>query len=780
MTIDFNSNWLFIKENGTQKTVTLPHDAMLTEKRYATCRNGIHSGYFPGGKYRYKKEFTIAEEQTDKRIELFFEGVYRNAQVFVNGKKVCENKYGYSEFTADITKAVVAGDNTVEVMVDNSLVPNCRWYSGSGIYRPVWLIISPLNAPRELKVKTLSYSPAVIEVAADEGATVKIYYGGELVTQGAAGKFEISNAKLWSAENPELYTCVAEKDGERIETTFGIRKIEWSAKTGLLVNGIVTLLRGGCIHHDNGVLGACTYPDAEERRVRILKEQGFNALRISHNPASRSLLDACDKIGMYVMDEAFDGWYIPKDYHDISRDFYGEYKNVLRGMVEKDFNHPSVIMYSVGNEVTETASEKGIALCKEMRDILHECDDSRPVTCGVNVLLDVYVKHGMGVYKEKGQYERKPLLEGKKYKDKKAGSAFFNYWAGKLGWLLFKLSKGKTAEKIVKDIAPSVDIMGLNYASSRYDIDAVKYPDRMMVGTETMSADLPYNWERVKKYKQLIGDFVWSAWDYIGETCMGWTYQSYKGLPLLANQGMIDITGKPLAQMAFLQSVWGLRKKPYIAVQPLNHSGETPSKGAWQFTNAIDSWEWHGYEGKKAVVEVYANAHKISLSLNGKTVGTKKVKNYRTQFKVKYRSGTLEAIAYDINGREISRSQLSSGGKDVILNVSADKKVLYANGSDLCFVEIEFSDKNGMLKPFIEQRVEIQILGNSAVLQGFGSALYKTNEVFNTSYHNSYRGRALAVFRATEKAGKVTVTVSSKGVVPVTFEIETITKQQEG
>ncbi len=774
MIYGFNDNWQFIKEDGTSKAVTLPHDAMLTEKRYAACRNTVQSGYFPGGKYRYVKEFTLTENDVQGKAELLFEGVYRNAVVKVNGKAVCENKYGYTEFTADITNAVVSGKNTVEVTVNNSLYPNCRWYSGSGIYRPVWLILSSYLAPKELKVTTLSYSPAVIEVAADEGATISIYFDGELIKRGGAGKYEIPNAKLWSAEHPDLYTCVAEKGGERKEIIFGIRKIEWSAKTGLLVNGAEVLLRGGCIHHDNGVLGACTYPDAEGRRVRILKEQGFNALRISHNPASRALLDACDELGMYVIDEAFDGWYIPKDYHDFSRDFYGEYKKVLHTLAERDYNHPSVIMYSLGNEVTETASEKGIKLCKEMRDLLHECDGTRPVTCGVNVLLDVYVKHGFGVYKDKGQYERKPLPEGKKYKDKKAGSAFFNYWASKLGWLLFKLSKGKTAEKVVRDFAPSVDVVGLNYASSRYDIDAVKYPDRMMVGSETMVADLPYNWGRVKKHKQLIGDFVWSAWDYIGETCMGWTYQSYKGLPLLANQGMIDITGKPLAQMAFMQTVWGLRNKPFIAVRPLDHSGETPSKGAWQFTNALDSWEWHGYEGKKTVVEVYAKAYKVSLSLNGKIIGTKQIKNCRANFKVKYRTGTLEAVAYDESGREISRSQLSSGGKDVILNVSADKKILRANGSDLCFVEIEFTDNNGTLKPYIEQQIEIQTLGDCAVLQGFGSALYKTNEVFDKHHHDSYRGRALAVFRATEKTGKVSVTVNSQSVVPVTFEIEVV------
>lgn len=235
-------------------------------------------------------------------------------------------------------------------------------------------------------------------------------------------------------------------------------------------------------------------------------------------------------------------------------------------------------MYSVGNEVTETASEKGVKLCGEMRDLLHSLDPTRPVTCGINVLLDVYIKKGMGIYRDKGEYRREPLPEGKTYREKRAGSAFFNFWAAKLGGLMFRMSKGKTADKIVDAVMPSLDIIGYNYAASRYDIDVRRHPDKMIVGSETMAGDLPYNWERVKQYPQVIGDFVWAAWDYLGEACMGWHYPSYKGLPLLAEQGMVDMTGDPLAQMAFMQTVWGMRKAPYLAVRPVNHSGETPVK----------------------------------------------------------------------------------------------------------------------------------------------------------------------------------------------------------
>lgn len=779
MIFDFNDNWFFAKENSETHIVQLPHDAMLEEKRYASSRNAVQSGYFPGGKYRYSKTFTLKNEDILKNIKLHFEGVYRNAVVTVNGKTAVTHKYGYSPFTADVSSFVSVGENSVQVAVDNSLVPNCRWYSGSGIYRPVYLEISNKNAPSFLKIKTVSYNPAVIEIDTDNDADVFIYNSdGNLVGSGKKGQHKIENATLWTAETPYLYTCKAVCNDEEIISKFGIRMLEWNGRTGLLVNGKETLLRGGCIHHDNGVLGACSFADAERRRIKILKEQGFNAVRMAHNPASEALLNACDELGMYVMDEAFDGWYIPKDYHDFSRDFYEEYKAVLKMMVDKDYNHPCAIMYSLGNEVTETADKKGIQLCGEMRDILHKIDDTRPVTCGINVLLDVYARLGIGVYKDKKEYKREPLPDGKSYRNKKSGSAFFNYWAEKLGKLFFILSKSRLAEKVVCDISQSLDIVGLNYASSRYDIDAAKYPDRLMIGSETMSGDLPYNWSRVLKHKQLIGDFVWSAWDYIGETCMGWTYQSYKGLPLLSGQGMIDITGLSLAQMAFMQVVWGIRKKPYIAVRPLNHSGETPSKGAWQFTNALGSWTWHGFEGKKTVVEVYSAADSVRLALNGREIGTKKVIKNKVLFDITYEPGTLSATALDKDGRKISESTLITGGKNVTLSVKADKRILSANNQDLCFAEIEFTDENGNLHPYIEQRIDIKIDGNTVTLQGFGSALTKTDEVFNKPYHNTYRGRALAVFRAGRNTGKSIVTVSSKNVEPISFEIEV--KQSDG
>lgn len=389
MEIEFNRGWLFWKEGGMPHTVDIPHDAMLEEKRDSNCVNGKQSGFFPGGKYCYEKEFTLGEEALGKSVELFFEGVYQNCQVSVNGVTVGGHRYGYTEFRMDISGQIRQGTNRVTVLVDNSLEPNCRWYSGSGIYRPVHLYIRERLHPEKLEVRTKSWSPAIIEILADEGAEIAVYDGGERILAGGPGEYGIPKARLWSAEAPYLYTCTATLGGETIRTCFGIRKLEWSAGTGLLINGQRTLLRGGCIHHDNGVLGACGFADAEARRIRILKEAGYNAVRSAHNPMSRTMLDACDRLGMYVMDEAFDGWYLPKNYHDYSRWFAEDWQGDLEAMVEKDRNHPCVILYSIGNEVSETADEKGVEACGELAGYVRRLDPYRPVTCGINVLLNV-------------------------------------------------------------------------------------------------------------------------------------------------------------------------------------------------------------------------------------------------------------------------------------------------------------------------------------------------------------------------------------------------------
>ena len=770
--MDFNKNWLFCKAGDEPFEVDLPHDAMLTEMRDPSCRNGVNSGYFPGGKYVYEKSFFVDESNLDKSHVLHFEGVYQNCKVMINGNQAGEHRYGYTHFDVDISPYIVVGKNTVLVLVDNSLEPNCRWYSGAGIYRPVSLLVRDRDYICDAFVKTISVDPVKVKIDAktvdNSPIFCEIYDGDTLIYRGDIGEIELPDAKLWSAENPFLYDLVLKSEKDEVRQKLGIRKLEWSAEYGLRVNGEDVLLRGGCIHHDHGVLGGCEYKDASERRIRILKENGFNAVRIAHHPASQILLDACDKLGMYVMNETFDGWYTPKTYHDYSRWFWSDWRSDIRAMVDSSKNHPSVIMYSTGNEVTETAEEKGAKLCCEMTDYVHSLDDSRPVTAGVNVLLNVYTNLGMGVYRDKGNYKPEPLPEGKKYKEKKTGSAFFNALTQKLGKLMFFMSSGKPGDKASKGAGDGLDILGLNYASSRYDYDASKYPERLMVGAETMVADLPYNWERVKKYPQLVGDFVWSAWDYLGETCMGWTYHSYKGLPLLSNQGMIDITGKPLASMGFMQVVWGIRKEPFIAVRPLNHLNEKPSKGSWQFTDAIDSWNWRGHEGKIATVEVYSPGEYLRISLNGQQKGIKKLKDFKVIFKIPYENGILVAEALDKDRNVISRHSLSSGEGGLQLAVTPEKNVIAPD--ELCYIPVEFCDVSGKLVPDMEQRVDITLSENLKLL-GFGGALYKTDELFDKNYHNSYRGRCLAIVKGIS-SGEGKITVNSAGVETAEIKLE--------
>lgn len=714
----------------------------------------------------YEKCIIVSPEDIDKEISVFFEGVYRDCVVFLNGEQICSQKYGYTEFTADLTGKVKEGENVLTVNVDNSLEPNSRWYTGSGIYRPVHLSIRKIGAPKTLKVRTISYEPAVVEVETEIGNTILISDGEQILCETEATeectKVAVQNAILWNAEHPYLYRVTARNAFGELSSMVGIRMLAWDAAKGLCVNGNRVMLRGGCIHHDNGVLGACEYADAAERRVRIMKEAGYNAIRASHNPISHALLDACDCLGVFVMDEAFDGWYIPKTHHDNARTFRECWKNDVQAMIEKDYNHPCVVMYSVGNETTETAYKEGRDFCGSMRDYVHELDASRPVTAGINIVLNLYTNKGIGVYEEKEPYEEKPLpskTDG--YVEKKTGSAFFNMMAGKLGGVFFYLSGGKKGDETATGLAEKLDVVGFNYGGSRLKKDVVKYPNRLMIASETLASDLPFNWSIVKEYPAVFGDFVWTAWDYLGEAGLGdWAYPSYGGLPLLAGCGAIDITGKITAQNYYEQIVWGLRKEPYIGVSPVNHAGEVSHNGSWRFTDVIDSWSWDGDEGKKATVEVYADAAYVRLELNGQKIGIKKVKEYKAKFQCKYQPGQLIAVGLDANKKEISRSSLVTGKKDTILSVVPEKTSISADGMSLCYISIEFTDTDGTLKPYMEEQIVVEVRG-SGQLAGFGSALAKTDETYTGNKFNAYRGRALAVVRSTRECGEIRVKVKS-------------------
>lgn len=788
----FNENWFFCKEDNKSNPrmvgpIALPHDAMLGEQRSPDGKTGHAGGFFPGGVYIYEKTFDLPENAAEQTLLFEFEGVYQRSKVFINGKEAGGWPFGYTRFTVQADPYLIYGaSNHIRVVVDNSDVPNSRWYSGSGIYRNVNLLIGNKVhlQPYGVRISTLSISnPAKIQVETqvvnDENLNcqvqTEILDGGNVIASHTGelnAVFEIPQAKLWSDESPNLYTCRVTllNDGTNLDQLvepFGIRSIECTPQKGLLVNGKPTKLRGACVHHDNGVLGAATFAAAEERRVRILKEVGYNAIRSSHNPMSVAMLEACDRYGMYVIDELTDTWWIPKYPGDFSKEFLDWWEKDLAAMVDKDFNHPSVIMYSMGNEISETALPKGIDFSKVIAAKARELDSTRLITIGINLQLNQMNYQGRSHYKEKGDGEEgKP---GQKPQREITTSTYVNTIMNVMKPLDFIFLTQKSVDLATRDAFQYFDVAGYNYGVVRYIIDGKLHPERVIVGSETYPSDIYDNWQLVEKLPYLIGDFQWAGWDYLGEAGSGmWEYGNkkgalYKAYPcILAEQGLIDITGYITARAYYNKVVWGLEEKPYICVRPVNHSGERPSKSVWRSTDAIASWSWAGCEGKTAEIEVYSNADQVELRLNGRLLGKKKLRKMKALFKTKFTPGILEAISYDAQGKELSRSHLKSADDTTRLRVTVDRPVLQANGQDLAFLTIEITDDQGIVKMLEDCSVSVTVEG-AGTLQGFGSARPFTEESFTDCEHFTYYGRAIAVIRAGLEAGTIQVNVSAAG-----------------
>lgn len=748
------------------KTVTLPHDAMLAEPRTALSAGGTNTGWYEGHDYEYRRTLTVPENELADTHILEFEGVYHNAEVWLNGQKAAFRPYGYTNFYVDCAPYLHAGENELRVIARNADQPNSRWYSGAGIYRPVqlWTARGAHITLNGVKIRTLSLDPAVVEVRVKTTApgTVRLTVDDLPAMQQESGgeavfTLTLDNARLWTPETPNLYTCRVSFADDEVTETFGVRKVEWGTD-GFLLNGKRHIIQGACIHHDNGLLGAVCDPDAVARKVRLLKENGYNAIRSAHNPCSKALLAECDRQGMLVMDEYIDHWYIHKTEHDYVDYFNDWWHQDLTDMVEKDYNHPCVVLYSTGNEVSETAQKRGIALTKEMTDFLHGLDDSRPVTCGVNIFFNFLSSIGFGVYsdeKAKKEAERaeKAKQRGEKAAKKKAvGSQFFNNLAGLLGDEFMK--RGATlhgCDVKTRDAFANMDIAGYNYGIYRYKHDLKKYPQRLILGSETFCNDAYKFRELAKQEPRLVGDFVWAGMDYLGEVMVGsWEYADYAetfdGGPgwVSAGSGRIDLTGKPLGEALYTRVALEADNGPYIAVCPVNHTGDRHSPSAWKMTNAMPSWSWTGCEGGKANVEVYARAARVELVLNGHTVGSKTLKNdCLARFSIPYESGTLEAVSYDAADHEIGRCKLQSAGGTTRLTLDAEEPTV--KPGHLCYIRLRYTDENGITKPLARGNIQVQVRGGTLV--GLGSACPFNKHSYLDSETDTYYGEALAIVR---------------------------------
>ena len=795
---DFNRGWLFgaVGKEPSMQPVTLPHDAMLYEKRSKDAATAGACGYFPGGAYVYVKRFLVPETWRTQSAVLEFEAVYQNAQVFVNDALVAEQRYGYTNFFVVLDPQLKYGEeNEIKVIADNSSVPNSRWYSGSGIYRNVNLFLGDKShiRPDGLLVSTSGNDTAHVKVSVTGGDTVRVSVldGEKVVAQAetevkegtASADIPVSQPRLWDAEHPELYRCRAEllKNGEMVDEAdvwFGFRTLSWSTR-GFFVNGKKTLLRGACVHHDNGILGACSFEDAEFRRVRLLKEAGFNAIRSAHNPASKALLDACDRLGLYVMDEFCDNWLVHKNPYDYAdRDFRAWWQQDLTAMVIKNYNHPSVVMNSIGNEISELAMPEGQEYCKKLAVLARKLDPDKAVTMGVNLMLCSMSAKGGGIYGNKKN--GKENQNGSQTMDNVPTSAFFNMLMNLAGGMIEKMAAKPAADDATKVSFSYLDIGGYNYAASRYEKDGTLHPDRVIVGSETLPKNLYHNWQLVKKFPYVIGDFMWTGWDYLGEAGIGTVrYKSFKNpgqdAPIIsAGCGVIDICGKIRPEVQWNRLIWGLDHTPGIGVEPYTHAGETGSVSMWRDTDAVASWSWAGCEGKKNKVTVYSDGETAELIVNGHSYGRKKTKEYKAVFKrVVYEPGTITAISYDGEGKEQSRTSMKTAVGPAELRVVADRSTLQAKTQDLAYISIDLTGADGITKSSEDTAVTVEVDGAGTLL-ALGSARPNMGENFFSDTHTTYYGKALAVVRGGDAPGKITVTVKAKGLSAKTLELEVI------
>lgn len=783
----FTGDWYFQRNSDSESIlVRLPHDAMIGESRSADSASGNHGGYFPGGYYTYTKQWTVPMDADQVLYRLVFESVYGDTCVKVDDVEVTRCNSGYRSFSASLTGLAPGKSVTIQVIVNNTQLPNGRWYTGSGIYRSVWLeALQPSHiADDGVKFVTKILEPNTV-VGVDvkvEGAKENHIVYVELedanglssiaimpINNGkASGELQVTSTRLWSAEDPHLYTAsvsLMENDVviDKRQLRVGIRTIDIDSEQGLRINNKQVLLRGACVHSDNGILGAVSLPAAEHRRIRILKACGFNAIRASHNPMSPAFLDACDEIGMYVVDELTDVWFQRKTKYDSAGRFEEVWRDDVRAMVAEDRNRPSVIMYSIGNEVAETATERGVSVAGEINDFVHHLDPTRPTTLAINLLLNMMAKRGSSPFDSE-----KYTGEGTKNKKKETTSTVANMLTAKLGVVMGLISRLPAADKASKDAFAKVDVAGYNYAFGRYSGDRKKYPERIILGSESMPGDIPSIWQRVTSVPGVIGDFMWTGWDYLGEAGIGtWSYGKEPGgidkpyPALLAGTGAIDITGMPGAPTFLSRAVWDLLDAPAIAVRPPINAGKRTNKTPWRSTDAISSWAWRGTKGKVSV-EVYSSDDEVELILNGRSIGRKKsgkqVK-FMTRFSVPYEQGEVVAIGYR-NGSESGRSSLRSA-QTARLRLRSETDILVGS-DDLAYVWIELADNNGVVESMSNDKVTIHIEG-PGLLMGFGCAAPITEDNYTDSVSSTYFGRALAIIRATScSADFITLSASSE------------------
>lgn len=748
----FNEGWKFQlgdtpeAKSGTfddkaWRTLTLPHDWSIEGRFDKEAPAGNDGGYLPTGIGWYRKTFELPKDINGKKFQLYFEGVYMHSEVYINGEHAGGWPYGYSSFFVDITPYIKAGENTIAVRVDNSKQKNCRWYSGSGIYRNVWLMQTDLVhvANWGVQITTPDLHTAIVKTTIENETSEKktvevrteiagrtINTAIELLPDAALTvvehTFNLPDVQPWSPDTPNLYTAhitVSEdgKEKDTVEETFGFRTIAWSAEEGFTLNNKPLLLNGACVHHDNGILGAAAYDRAEYYRVELLKKAGFNALRTSHNIPSETFLRACDELGMLVIDESFDGWREAKNTHDYHELFDEWWSRDVEAMVLRDRNHPSIFCWSVGNEVIERKKIEIVTTARKLASLCRKLDYTRPVTSAL--------------------------------------AAWDNDW------------------EIYDPLAEAFDIVGYNYLIHKSEGDHQRVPSRIMMQTESYPNDAWKNFRKVQDYPYIIGDFVWTGMDYIGESGIGrWYYEGdvqgeHYERPLYpwhaSYCGDIDLTGlrKPISH--YRSMLWNAEGEHlYLAVkEPDGYRGKVKTT-LWGTWPTFESWNWEGHEGKPIEVEVYSHYPSVRLYLNEQLIGEKNTEEMKAVFSLPYTPGTLKAEGIR-EGKVMESKTLETAGTPVDIRLTPDRARIHRDGQDLSFILIEAIDAEGRTVPIADNALTVRVSGAASFL-ALGNADIKDEDAYTDTSHRMWKGRALLVIRSNGKKGKANIRVTLEGM----------------
>jgi beta-galactosidase len=745
------------------RSLDLPHDWAIEGKILPQNPTGCAGGYFPAGIGWYRKTFKAPAEWKDQRVAVYFEGVYMNSEVFINGKSLGVQPYGYTSFSYDLSPYLnFDKENVIAVRVDNSQQLNSRWYSGSGIYRHVWMITTnPVHVAHwgvgittpEVSVKKATIQVKTLvknETASPQNVVVKAVLLDKNKKNAGSNQQSIqipansekelvqtivvSNPLLWSPETPDLYNAQIQviKDKQVVDNTqtcFGVRSLKFTAENGFQLNGKTVKLNGGCAHHDNGCLGAAAFDRAEERKIELLKAAGFNAVRTSHNPPSEAFLDACDKLGMLVIDESFDGWKEAKNKFDYSLYFDQWSTRDVEAMVLRDRNHPSVFMWSIGNEVYERKKPEAVEITKNLSAAIKRIDASRPVTSAM--------------------------------------TTWDNDWA------------------VFDSLMAAHDVCGYNYQLNRAADDHKRVPSRIIVQTESYPRDAFANWQMVQDNNYILGDFVWTAIDYLGESSIGrwyysgdipgehWTQDFFPWHG--AYCGDVDLVGwrKPISH--YRSMLYNNNEKLYMAVKEPAPEPLEIKETLWSVWPTWESWTWPGFEGKKIEVEVYSKYPKVRLYLNNKLIGeqqTSREQKFKATFSLTYSAGLLKAVGVE-NDKEFESTVLQTAGDAAKIKLTADRKELKANGQDLSFVTVEITDKDGVFQPNAANRLTFKVEGAGTIV-AVCNADIKDCDQYVGNTRKAWKGRALVVIKGGHMAGDIKLTATSPGLGEATLNIKAL------